>query len=489
MAENQEEAVVVINMKNLLLLSMLFLTLFSFSQEKAKDTIFKFKKAVLESTEADILMSYYKQDGIHSAVSGGMGSEKLTDFATNIIVAVPMNEDDILTIDTGISAYTSASSSNINPFVSNSTSSGASGHTTTTNSPPIGTPWLASSGASASDQLISLSGNYSHSSDSRNFIWNADVSVSNEFDYTSFGFGGGITKLFNKKNTEVSLKTNIYLDKWRPIYPTELHEYAKYGNTFQYNGYLSGVSILNENGIGSILYKPVKFKTLDIEKRNSYSVSFSFSQIVNRILQFSIFFDLLRQEGLLSTPYHRMYFADVPNYYIGQKQYISNYQSSDNVGVYRLADDIERLPSTRVKFPIGIRINYYINEKFKIRTYYRFYTDDWGINAHTANIEFPIKINDKYTVYPMYRYYIQNASTYFAPFEQHLSTETFYTSDYDLSKFNSNQYGVGATYLDIFTNFKIFGFGLKNIDLRYNYYQRSDRLNANIITFNFKFVL
>ncbi|MFM7017203.1 DUF3570 domain-containing protein [Flavobacterium sp.] len=476
-------------MKNHLLILLLFITLISFSQEKAKDTVVKFKKAVLENTEADILMSYYKQDGTHSAVSGGIGSEKLTDFATNIVVAVPMNDDDVLTIDTGISAYTSASSSNINPFMSNSTTSGASGHTTTTNSPPIGTPWLASSGASASDKLISISGNYSHSSDSRNFIWNADVSASNEYDYTSFGFGGGITKLFNKKNTELSLKTNIYLDKWRPIYPTELHEYAKYGSTFQYNGYLSGVTIMNENGVGSNLYKPIKFKTLDVEKRNSYSVSFSFSQIINRKLQLSLFFDLLRQEGLLSTPYHRMYFSDMANYYIGTKQYISSYESSNNVGVYRLADDIERLPSTRLKFPVGIRVNYYLDEIFKIRTYYRYYTDDWGINSHTANIEIPIKINDKYTVYPMYRYYSQNACSYFAPFEQHVSTETYYTSDYDLSKFQSNQYGVGATYLDIFTNFKLFGFGLKNIDFRYNYYQRSDGLNANIFTFNFKFVL
>jgi hypothetical protein len=89
----------------------------------------------------------------------------------------------------------------------------------------------------------------------------------------------------------------------------------------------------------------------------------------------------------------------------------------------------------------------------------------------------------------MYRYYTQNASKYFAPFEQHLSTEIFYTSDYDLSKFYSKQFGFGITYLDIFTNFKLFGFGLKNIDFRYNNYQRNDGLKANIVTFNFKFVL
>jgi hypothetical protein len=42
------------------------------------------------------------------------GSEKLTDLASNIVVAVPINDNDVLTIDVGISTYTS--SSNINPY-------------------------------------------------------------------------------------------------------------------------------------------------------------------------------------------------------------------------------------------------------------------------------------------------------------------------------------------------------------------------------------
>jgi hypothetical protein len=73
--------------------------------------------------------------------------------------------------------HTSASSSNINPY----DESGASG----SSSP---TPWQASSGASRSDQLASAGVNYSHNSDNRNNIWNADVSFSNEYDYTSIGF-------------------------------------------------------------------------------------------------------------------------------------------------------------------------------------------------------------------------------------------------------------------------------------------------------------
>ena len=461
----------------------------SFSQEK--DSTATFKKRVLEATEVDFLLSYYKQDGIHSSVSGGMGSEKLTDLASNIVVSIPMSADAILTVDAGLSAYTSASSSNINPF----NNSGASGghddddDDDKAGTTPYGTPWLASSGASAQDALTSVVINYSHSSDDRNFIWNADVAFSNEYDYTSIGFGGGIAKLFNQKNTELSLKGNVYLDQWRPILPTELHEYDRYGSSFMNNGYFSGVTVYDQNGLASNGYLPSQFTEIKSVNRNSYSLSFSFSQILSKKLQASVFFDVLQQQGLLSTPYHRIYFADKANYYIGQTQYIPVYESSENVGVYRLADDIERLPKSRFKLPIGLRLNYYINETFKLRTYYRYYTDNWGISAHTANIEVPIKLNDHFTVYPMYRYYTQTESKYFAPFETHLSTEKYYTSDYDLSTFDSNQYGIGATYLDIFTKAHLWKFGLKNIDFRYNHYDRSDTLSADIVSLAFKFVM
>ena len=486
-------------MKTKITYLFLLLGISVFSQEAA-DSI-QFKKRVLESTEVDFLLSYYKQDGSKSAVSGGIGSEELTDIASNIVVAMPLNDDAVLTVDLGISAYSSASSSNINPFNATGASGGGDddddgdddrksiGKRIAATTEPFGTPWQASSGASKSDQLTAVTVNYAHSSDSRNFIWNADVSFSNEYDYTSVGFGGGIAHLFNDKNSEISLKANAYLDQWRPIYPTELHEYSKYGSDFLNQGYFAGVTVWNQNGQATGDYLPSAFETVASVNRNSYSASVGFSQVLSKKLQVSVFFDVLQQQGLLSTPYHRIYFADKANYYIGQPEYIPNYESESNVGVYKLADDIERLPDSRFKLPIGARLNYYINERFVLRTYYRYYSDNWDIQSHTANIELPIKVSDRFTVFPMYRFYTQTQSKYYAPYETHLSTEKYYTSDADLSTFDANQYGFGVNYTDIFTGAKIWKFGLKHVDFRFNHYQRSDNLTANIGTIGFKFIL
>jgi len=482
-------------MKKIFLFIFAFLIVVPAIYAQESDSTKIYKKRVLENTEVDFLMSLYKQEGNNSAVGGGIGNEHLVDATPTIVVSLPLNDDDVLTIDAGISAYSSASSSNINPFNSSGASRGGDDddgerffRAPATNPQPTGTPWLASSGASKSDVLTAVHTDYSHSSDSRNFIWGPNISFSNEFDYTSFGFGGNVARLFNEKNTEIGLKGTVYLDKWRPIYPTELHEYNLYGSDFLNQGYFKGVNVLDQNGHVSKDYHPLDFTAITNRARNSYSLSFYFSQILGKRLQASFFFDLLMQQGLLSTPYHRIYFADKPNYYIGDAKYIPVYTTPYNIGVFQLADDIERLPSVRKKLPVGVRLNYYINEMFVLRTYYRYYFDDWGSKAHTVNFDLPVKLGQKFTITPSYRFYKQNQIKFFAPYKTHLSTEKYYTSDPDLAKFNANQVSMALNYNDIFNDFNIYRFGLKNANIKYSHYFRSDGLKADIITLGFKFI-
>ena len=131
----------------------------------------------------------------------------------------------------------------------------------------------------------------------------------------------------------------------------------------------------------------------------------------------------------------------------------------------------------------------FLNENLTLRTYYRYYFDDWKVNSHTINLELPIKLSDYFTFYPSYRFYTQTKSKFFEPYNKHLSSSKYYTSDYDLSKFKSNQFGLGLKYVDIFTKFKIWELGLKSIDLNYSNYKRDSDFNSNIISMGLKFVM
>lgn len=408
-----------------------------------------YKKRVLETVEVDFLSSYYTQDGDNAAVTGGRGTEELTDVTGNLIVAIPLNEDDILRIDAGVSAYTSASSSNVDPFDGTRQAD----------------PFVASSGASRDDVWTNLTASYSHTSDDRNKIWSALASISSEYDYFSVGFGGGYTRLFNERNTEISVNGSVYLDSWTAIYPFELRPFAPNGNSLN-NGFFLDNSIL-----GNTNYNP-QFIPFENENRNSYNLGLGFSQILHKNVQGSLSLDLVQQQGLLSTPFQRVYFADVADSFIAD---------------FQLADAVELLPDTRFKIALGGRLNWFLSDRFVLRTFYRYYTDNWGITSHTANFELPIKLSDKFTVYPSYRFYHQTAADYFRPFETAVSTKEFYTSDYDLSDYVANQLGLGISYTDIFTKAHIWKFGLKRIDLKFYKYDRNTTFTSSIITTGFTF--
>ena len=507
MAVNLVEDVVVINtrkMKKLILILIFFIPVVLFSQDDEKE----FKKRVLENVEVELLSSFYTQDGDNASITGGIGSENLQDVAGNISIAIPLNDDDIFTLNGTISAYTSASSSNLNPFYKQGSSnndddddddddkaaarSGASsgqGNSGQT----IGTPWSASSGASKQDVWASGTIGYSHSSDSRNTTFDTHLSFSNEFDYTSFGAGAGLSKQFNQKNTEIGLKANIYVDFWRPQYPTEIKTFIKNNGNLNAD-FFNGVDILDQNGLAidkqsANAWNPTTSYYINNNGRNTYSASLSFSQILSKNIQISFFSDFVLQKGQLANPMQRVYFADKANFYIGKASDIPNYTNRKNQGVFQLADAYEQLPESRLKIPVGTRLHFYINEYLVFKTYYRYYRDDWSLQSHTIDVELPIKISQKFTLYPNYRYYTQTAAKYFAPYEQHISSEKFYTSDFDLSQYNANQIGIGIKYTDVFTKKKIWKFGLKNMSLDYNYYKRNTGLYANIVSLGAKFII
>lgn len=384
----------------------------AFSQNNTNDdTTYKSRK--LKIDEINFVSGYYHQDGNNSAVTGGIGSERLTDFANTLQLKVSKYDKKFrkhnIAFELGVDTYSSASSDKIDP---NTISS-----------------------ASMSDTRIYPSLSWNVMNEKKGTTLGATASYSQEFDYQSLGGALNFAKQTKNKNGEFSAKLQAYLDRWKVIYPIELKP-SNYGTG-------------GEDG-GNVDYKP----------RNSFSATLSYSQVINERLQAMLIFEPTYQQGLLATKYQRVYFADG-------------------------AEQTETLPDQRLKIPIGIRANYFLGDHFIIRTYYRFYTDDWGIKAHTLDLEVPVKITPFFSLSPFYRYYTQNGADYFAPYKMHQSTERFFTSDYDLSKFNSNFFGMGFR---IAPPKGVFGVQKFNaLELRYGHYTRSNGLNSNIITLHLKF--
>ena len=387
----------------------MFALLQSYSQTTVDSTSFKSRKLQVE--EINLVSSYYHQDGNNSAVTGGIGTEKLTDLANVIDITLTRYDKkfrkNTFTGELGIDHYTSASSDMIDP--------------------------KNVSSASHADTRIYPSVSWSVENEKKGSSFGIGLSSSTEYDYQSFGANINFSKKTKNKSGEFSAKLQAYIDQLKLIAPIELR--------------------INSNTNGDENDYPSA-------GRNSYSASLSYSQIVNKSLQIIFLSDVVRQSGYLSLPFHRVYFTDG--------------------SVHQ-----ENLPGTRFKVPLGFRANYFVGDKFIIRTYYRFYTDSWGIHSNTASIELPVKITPFLSVSPFYRYYNQTAIKYFAPYEEHTAQDQYYTSNYDFSKFNSSFFGVG---LRIVPPKGVFGIQhLNMLELRYGHYKKDIGMNSNIISMNLKF--
>lgn len=391
------------------------------------------KKVKLDDIEISFLASYYQQDGENSPVTGGVGTEYLTNIAPAMLINVPIDTSNSISVYGGVDFYSSASSDNINNQYLD--------------------PNHVSS-ASASDVRGYATFTFKNKNKKTGITKGVIAGFSAEYDVVSLSAGGLYTVSSKDNNRELGIKAVYYFDDWQLIYPTELR---------------------GSNG-----------QTLDKDKRHSLNFSLTGSSVVNKRLAMSLTTDLVYQTGLLSTPFHRVYFAG---------------QTIDPL----VADlpSLEKMPNTRIKIPVGVRVNLFPSDYFIIRSYYRYYWDTWDVQGHTAKLELPIKLSESLRITPFYRFHQQSAAKYFAPIFTHAADADYYTSDYDLSSFTSTQIGLG---LDISPLFGIARYKspldrsqagmLKNVEIRYAYYMRRNNtggtdgdLDASIISLALQFTI
>ena len=179
-------------------------TLLGFSRSAQDSSLYKNRK--LKTDEVNFVSSYYKQDGNNSAVTGGTGTEKLTDFASTFDIKSPRYDykrrKHTLTGEIGVDVYSSASSDKIDP----NTISSASSH----------------------DKRIYPSLTYAITNEDKGTTISANGSISTEFDYFSKGLSLGWSKLSKeagqKHPREFSVKGQVFLDTWTVILPVELRD-------------------------------------------------------------------------------------------------------------------------------------------------------------------------------------------------------------------------------------------------------------------------
>lgn len=415
---------------SLTVIGLYLLFLNAFSQNTKQDTVV-YNAKPLKLEEVNLVSSYYKQEGKHSAVTGGLGNEHVVDLSNGIelkFVGWDMDHNKhTLGLEMGFDHHTAASSA----FVSKS---GASSTQGTRIYPALN--WT----------VENQKGN----------AFGLGAYYSTEYNYRSTGLDVHITRKLSS-NTELNAKGSVFFDKVKMIYPSELipgvtATTVPTGPTYYTTA--SGRRVALGSGFGN-----GSSQSIPTSPRNTYTASVSLAQVINKSLQVSVNADLVSQSGYLGLPFHRVYFKDYTAH-------------------------IENLPSSRTKVPVGIRLNYFLGDNVVFRTYYRYYQDDWGITSHTAELEIPLKLNAFFSVSPFFRYYTQTASKYFGAYATHTAADVYYSSNYSLSALTSQFEGVG---IHLAPPKGILNQHISSLEIRYGHYTQSTELYADILSFAFTF--
>ena len=408
-------------------------SVFTFHEPNEPDTD-SYKSRQLKLDEVNLVSSYYWQDGNHSPVTGGIGTEKVTDIANGLDLKLVWRNQNLnknsLSVGFGFDHHSSASAA-----------------------------YVSKTGASKTGgSRIYPSVDWTIENEKKGSSFGIGTYYSGEYNYQSMGADLHFSQKTHDKNGEFTIKVQDYFDHVKLIYPSEFIPQptviASGGVTIITTA--SGNRTLSSGGSSRQSEKA----GIPSSPRNTLTASLSYSQMINARLQVMLMGDVVTQNGYLGLPFHRVYFSN------GK-------------------DTIEKVPSTRFKLPIGLRLSYFMGDNIIIRSYYRYYTDDWGIRSNTIGLEIPVKLTPFFSVSPFYRYYDQTAAKYFAPYEVHNPNDQFYTSNYAYSQFKSGFYGVG---LRIAPPTGVLGWqNFHDLEIRYGHYTQTTGLVSDVISFNLGF--
>lgn len=337
----------------LTLVGIYMLMLHAFAQYQDKDTTFYISKP-LKIDEVNLVSSYYSQNGDHSAITGGIGTEKVTDLSNGLDVTWigwdDMNRKHTLTAGLGFDHHTSASSA-----------------------------YVSKTGASKTGgSRVYPSLNWSVENAKKGNEFGLGLYFSKEYNYSSFGLDAEYSKK-TKNNGEFTGKLTGYFDRVKMIYPSE---------------FVQVVTVTAASGGGENRNK------IPTSPRTTGTLSLSFSQVINKRLQGIILVDGVYQTGYLGLPFHRVYFNDgtpnienlpsqrlkLPigmrlNYFLGDKIILRSY--------YRYYIDSWGLQSHTASLEVPVKITPF----FSVSPFYRYYTQTAvkyfaPYEVHTASDQF-----------------------------------------------------------------------------------------------------
>ncbi len=151
------------------------------------------------------------------------------------------------------------------------------------------------------------------------------------------------------------------------------------------------------------------------------------SQVLTKNMIFGMSVETITDEGYLNNPYRSVRFVD-PSIQAGYSY------------------EAEIYPNTRTSNAVAGRLKYYLPYRAAVHGEYRFFSDTWGIVAHTGELGYTHPLNSGFIIEVRGRVYEQTAADFYQDLFPRPQAQNFMARDKELSTFASSSVRLGLTY-------------------------------------------
>ncbi|ONF45297.1 hypothetical protein BTO32_02205 [Marinobacter lutaoensis] len=162
----------------------------------------------------------------------------------------------------------------------------------------------------------------------------------------------------------------------------------------------------------------------DADRRN---YRLGFSQVLTRNSLLGLDLEVITDEGYLENPYRQ-----------------NRYLDPGDATAYLYQP--ERYPDSRTSTAVALRGLYYLPYRASVRGEYRYFTDSWGIEAHTVELAYVHGLNARWSLEGSLRYYTQDAADFYADLFPYENSQTYLARDKELSALSGTTIATGAVY-------------------------------------------
>lgn len=193
--------------------------------------------------------------------------------------------------------------------------------------------------------------------------------------------------------------------------------------------------------------------------RQSYGLGLT--QVLTRSFLVAVNFETISDEGYLNNPYRSYRFlapGDPSNFDVATEIY----------------------PRTRTSNATSIRGRYYLPYRAALHASYRYFTDTWGIVAHTGEVGYTHPYKNDWVFSVALRYYDQTQADFYADLFSFQNQQNFMARDKEMSTFNN--YTVSFGVVREFDNINVAGFEKGTVNLIWDYqnYQYDNFRDATV---------